>query len=251
MPANSTPTKKTALVTGASRGIGRALCEELLARGFAVHGLVRTAGQAPAGVVEHVGDLRDRATIKTLMQELAPHLDWYIANAGVGAVLNPSKADTADKAAEILDINATATIYSIYALAYEWIRLGCAQGAKIGVVSSLAAGMGMPKNAVYSASKSAQLVACEGLEFDLGRNGIGVSLIQPGFIETDMSADMASRPFLITAQDAARRIIRGMERGKFRIAFPAGTAWLSWSYHLVPRFLLRPAIRWMEKRKLL
>ena len=242
--------RRGVLVTGASRGIGRALCEELLKRGFEVHGLVRKQDQAPPGVQAHVGDIRDRTTVKALMRELAPKIDCYIANAGVGAVLNPSKEDTADKAADIMDINGTATIYSVYALSYEWIQLGNSKGKKIGVVSSLAAGMSMPKNAVYSASKSAQLITCEGLDYDLARNGIGVSVIQPGFIETEMSADIKQRPFLISAADAARRICVGMERGQFRIAFPAGTDWLAWSYHITPRFLLRWAIRWLEKRGL-
>lgn len=238
-------------ITGASRGIGRSLCEELLARGFEVHGLVRTAGQAPVGVHEHLADLRDRAAIKALMRELAPRLDWYIANAGVSAVLNPSKPDTADKAADIMEINGTATLHSIYALAYEWIRLGQAQGKKIGVVSSLAAGIGLPKTAVYAASKTAQLVACQGLDYDLGRNGIGVSLIQPGFIETDMSAEIKRRPFLISSQEAARKIVRGMEHGQRRIAFPASTAWMSRAYNFAPRFVLRASIRWLEKKRMI
>jgi 3-oxoacyl-[acyl-carrier protein] reductase/beta-ketoacyl ACP reductase len=241
---------KCVLVTGASRGIGRSLCEELLARGFEVHGLVRSAGQAPEGVQSHVADLRDRAAIKDLMRALAPKLDWYVANAGVSAVLNPSKPDAADKAADIMEINGTATIHSIYAIAYEWIRLGRAQGKKIGVVSSLAAGIGLPKTAVYAASKTAELIACQGLEYDLGRNGIGVSAIQPGFIETDMSADIKMRPFLITSKEAARKIVQGMERGRTRIAFPASTAWMSFAYAAAPRFLTRASIRWLEKKRM-
>ena len=158
--------QKSVLITGASRGIGRALCEEALARGYEVHGLVRNADQAPAGVHAHVADLRDRAAIKALMHELAPKLDWYLANAGIGYMLNPSKPDTADKAAEIMEINGTATVYSIYALAYEWITLG-ARDKKIGVVSSLAAGLALPKTAIYAASKTAQLIACQGLAYDL------------------------------------------------------------------------------------
>lgn len=242
--------QKSVLITGASRGIGRALCEEALARGYEVHGLVRNADQAPAGVHAHVADLRDRAAIKALMHELAPKLDWYLANAGIGYMLNPSKPDTADKAAEIMEINGTATVYSIYALAYEWITLG-ARDKKIGVVSSLAAGLALPKTAIYAASKTAQLIACQGLAYDLARNGISVSAIQPGFIETDMSADTPQRPFLMSAQEAARRIFDGLERGKNRIAFPSPTASIAWVSNHLPDFLVRKTVRALEKKKLL
>ncbi len=235
------------LITGASRGIGRALCLEARARGYEVHAVVRRADQAPPGTQAHVADVRDRAAVKALMRELAPRLDDYVANAGLGDSLNPRKEETADKAAELLDVNVTATIHSIYALAYEWIRLGL-RDRRIGVVSSLAAWIALPKTSVYSASKAAELTACLGLDYDLGRNGIRISAIQPGFIDTEMSAGTSSRPFLISAEEAARRILDGMERGKLRIIFPLGTAIFSWLAAHAPDFLLRPLVRFLDRR---
>jgi NAD(P)-dependent dehydrogenase (short-subunit alcohol dehydrogenase family) len=234
--------KKVVLVTGANRGIGLALCNEALARGYEVHGLVRKADSVPAGVHEHVADLRDRVAIRSLMHELAPRLDLYLANAGVGHDLNPKKPDTADKAAEIMDINGTATIFSVYALAYEWINLKL-RDKRIAVVSSLAAGLGLPRTAVYAASKAAQLIVFQGLEHDLGRNGIDVSAIQPGFIDTEMSADLPQRPFLITAEEAAKKIFNGIERGNTRIVFPAPLASLAWLAKCLPQFILRKVVK--------
>ena len=242
--------KKVVLITGASRGIGRAMCLEAAARGYEVHGLVRKAETAPEGIHAHVADLRDRPAVAQIMKELAPTLDLYLANAGVGHDLNPKKPDTAEKAAEIMDINGTATIYSIYALAYEWIELG-ARDKRIGVVSSLAAGLGLPKTAVYAASKTAQLIVCQGLQHDLDRHGIDVSIIQPGFIETEMSAHLPDRPFLLTAEEASKKIFRGLERGNHRITFPSPTASLAWLANHTPNFILSRAIKELQKKKVL
>lgn len=242
--------RKTVLVTGANRGIGRALCLEALARGYEVHGLVRNADQAPDGIETHVADLRDREAIGGIMRKLAPSLDLYLANAGVSHDLNPKRPDTAEKAAEIMDINGTATIYSIYALAYEWIQLG-QRDKRIGVVSSLAAGLGLPKTAVYAASKTAQLIVCQGLQHDLERHGIDVSIIQPGFIETELTAHLPDRPFLLTPEEAAQKIFRGLERGNHRIVFPSPTASLAWLANHAPEFILRRAVKELQKKKVL
>jgi short-subunit dehydrogenase len=242
--------KKVVLISGANRGIGRALCLEALSRGYEVHGLARKADLVPAGVQVHLADLRDRPTVARIMKELAPTLDLYLANAGVGHDLNPSKPDTAEKAAEIMDINGTATIYSIYALAYEWIHLKL-RDKRVAVVSSLAAGIGLPKTAVYAASKTAQLIVCQGLEHDLARNGIEVTAIQPGFIETEMSEHLPERPFLMTPEAAAKKIFDGLERGSHRIVFPASTASLAWIANHVPAFIKRRAINELQKKKVL
>jgi short-subunit dehydrogenase len=238
--------KRSILITGASRGIGRALCEAALTRGYEVHGLVRKADQCPVGVHAHVGDLRDRPAIRALMRNLAPRIDWYVANAGVSADLHPGSEDAAERAAEIMDINGTATIHSMYALAHEWIRLGL-RGKRIGVVASLAAEVALPKSSIYSASKAAQLIACQGLEYDLDRHGISVSAILPGFIETDMTATLPHKPFVMSPQEAAERIFRGLERGDRRIAFPQATTWLVWLYRLTPGFLLRTTVQQLER----
>ncbi len=242
--------KKTVLITGAARGIGRALCDEALKRGYTVHGLVRNPDSAPPGIEVHVADLRDRKAISELMKKLAPQIDIYLANAGVGHDLNPRKPETAELAAEIMDINCTATIFSIYALAYEWIEHKH-QSRRIAVVSSLVAGLGLPRTAVYAASKTAQLIVCQGLEHDLAKYGIEVSAIQPGFIETDMSAGLPDRPFLIPPDEAARKIFAGLERGNHRIAFPRPTASLAWLANHLPGFMMRKAVSELHKKKVL
>jgi NAD(P)-dependent dehydrogenase (short-subunit alcohol dehydrogenase family) len=242
---------KAVLITGASRGIGRALCAEAIERGYQVHALVRNADQAPPGTKVHVGDVRDRESMDKLFAEIGAGLSLYIANAGLGYELDPAKPDAAEKAAQMLDVNVTATLRSVYALAYLWIHGGAPRGRRIAVVSSLASGLGFPRSSVYAASKTAELVACQGLEHDFVRHGIGVSVVMPGFIDTEMSAATPQRPFLLTAQQSARIIFDGLERGRFRIAFPGPTAALSGFFRGLPELFMRPLVSFLHKKKVM
>ena len=91
----------------------------------------------------------------------------------------------------------------------------------IALVSSVAGYRGLPKAAYYAPSKAAAISLAEVLQCELPRHGVKVSIINPGFVETPMTAvNDFPMPYLIKADDAARRIIRGLEKGKFEIAFP-------------------------------
>ncbi|MGZ3708233.1 MAG: SDR family NAD(P)-dependent oxidoreductase, partial [Bdellovibrionota bacterium] len=129
--------QKTVMVTGASRGIGKGLCEEALRRGYRVYAVVRDAARAPAGTEAFVADVRDRKRMAELIHQIADQVDLYIANAGMGENHNPSKPDAAEKAYEVLDLNASATVYSMYKLSYEWISRGL-KDRRIAAVASLA-----------------------------------------------------------------------------------------------------------------
>lgn len=232
---------KSVLISGAGRGIGKALCAEGLKRGYKVHALVRKAQDAPAGTTPHVSDIRDRAKIKAILEKLAPELTLYIANAGVDARYNPRDPGAAEKAAEIFEINGTGTVYSMFELVYQWVNRGC-RDRHIAVVSSLAAGRGMPTSGLYIATKTAQRNLCQALEHDLRPFGIQVTAIRPGFIRTDMTSNLKMMPFVMEAERAARIIFDGLERGKAEISFPIPTLVASWFRDLVPYFIFRFAM---------
>jgi NAD(P)-dependent dehydrogenase (short-subunit alcohol dehydrogenase family) len=240
----------TVLITGASRGIGRALCEEALRRGYTVHATTRKAGTAPAGVTEHVVDVREREKIKGLLTRLAPELDFYIANAGIDHNFKPKEDDCAEKGAEVFEVNGTATAYSLFLLAHEWVKAG-ASGKRMAVVSSLASGRGVPRNGAYVATKTAELVLAQSLERDLARRGIGVSVIQPGFIDTELSSGQPQRPFLMSAPNAARVIWNGLERGKYRIAFPKPAMLAMAFMNALPYCVYRAIVMAMQKARML
>ena len=91
----------------------------------------------------------------------------------------------------------------------------------IALVASVAGYRGLPKAAAYAPSKAAVINLAEVLRLELSRHGIVVSLVNPGFVETPMTAvNDFPMPYMIKADDAAERILRGLEQGRFEIAFP-------------------------------
>jgi NAD(P)-dependent dehydrogenase (short-subunit alcohol dehydrogenase family) len=104
----------------------------------------------------------------------------------------------------------------------------------VGIVSSVAGYRGLPKSLVYGATKAALINLAETLYVDLQPKGVSVYLINPGFVETPMTAGNEFRmPALIKSDAAAREIVAGLERGEFEIHFPKRfTNWLKLLRHL-------------------
>ena len=91
----------------------------------------------------------------------------------------------------------------------------------LGIVASVAGYGGLPKALVYGASKAALINFTETLHLDLRPRGIGVYLVNPGFVATPLTARNQFRmPHLVSAEDAARAILAGLAAGDFEIHFP-------------------------------
>jgi short-subunit dehydrogenase len=113
-------------------------------------------------------------------------------------------------------------------------------------VSSLLAWFGMPVAPAYSAAKAALKNYGEALSAALGREGIRVSVVLPGFVKSDMSDELkVPKPFMITPDDAAARIKRGLEREQARISFPLPLALGSRLIAMLPSRAARTAISLM------
>ena len=82
------------------------------------------------------------------------------------------------------------------------------------------ASRGLPRSAVYIALKTALLSFAQGFEQDLRPHGISVSIIQPGFVEAQMTEERVVKPFVIGPKEAAMKILEGIERNQFQIVFP-------------------------------
>ena len=102
-------------------------------------------------------------------------------------------------------------------------------------MASLAGYRGLPMAPAYGASKAAAIHLCESLKFDCDNWGVNMQVVDPGFVATPMTADQNfPMPFLMSADEAARRIADGMAAGGFEIAFPRRLAWLSKFTRLLP-----------------
>ncbi|MCB1982330.1 MAG: SDR family NAD(P)-dependent oxidoreductase, partial [Rhodoferax sp.] len=98
----------------------------------------------------------------------------------------------------------------------------------LSLVGSVAGYRGLPQALAYGPTKAALINLAETLYLDLQPRGIGVSVVNPGFVETPLTADNAFRmPALMSPEEAADAIVRGWQRGAFEIHFPKRfTLWL-------------------------
>jgi short-subunit dehydrogenase len=244
---------QVAVITGASSGIGWALARALAAQGCRVGLVARrrdhldklaaevrqeggTAESAPADVADRGQVL---AAIHDLQSRLGP-VDLLIANAGVGAptLLEPFNVTDVEM---MFRVNLLGVIYSIEAVLPQMLQRG--QG-HLAAVSSLAAYKGMPGESAYCASKAAVNTYLEGLRIQLRDKGIAVTTICPGFVETPMTAvNDFKMPFLMSADKAARRIIRALRRRRKVYNFPWQTTLLMKLTRWLPDWVLARVMR--------
>ncbi len=217
---------KTAWITGASSGIGRELALLLAKRGVRVAVSARRADKLAEltaldeKITAYPVDVTDRAamaeTARRIGEALGP-IDLAIFNAGVWHPMGSAEFN-AEKNAESMAINYTGVVNGLAALMPDMVARGAGQ---IALISSVAGYRGFPRAAAYAPSKAAVTSLAEVLHPDLKPKGVHLSVVNPGFVETPMTSGNAfAMPWIIPPDDAARRIVRGLERRKFEIAFP-------------------------------
>jgi len=111
---------------------------------------------------------------------------------------------------------------------------------QIALMSSLAGWRGWPGAPAYCASKAAVKIYGESLRGALSGTGVKVSVICPGFVESQMTAvNDFPMPFLVSAEKAARIIRRGLEKDRSRISFPFPAVFFSWWFAVLPDALVQ------------
>lgn len=213
-------------IIGASSGIGAATARLLLQRGAELAisarseaGLRKLAAAAP-GVRVLPLDVTDATAVSRAALELFSHWDRIDLVLVVAGTYSAMRADTfdLDAATRILDTNLRGPLNVLAATLPPLLRQ---RGGGIGIVASLAGYSGLPKAIAYGPGKAALINLCETLWLDLKDHGIAVYLISPGFVDTPLTANNDFKmPALIDADQAAREIVRGIERGAFEIHFP-------------------------------
>ena len=214
---------KTAVITGASRGIGAAVAWMLHERGVNL-GLASRSGDdlGLAGAVARACDVRDPDSLASLCDETAGRfggIEIVVANAGVGAYgsfleLSREHLD------EMVDVNLKGTIYAIRAALPHMLG----REGDIVTLASEAGRRGLPFEAVYCASKFGQVGLTRALDHELREHGIRCTNVCPGGVATDFALEEGRGrtpdvlPGMMTAEDVAEVVVFVLERPRrFRI----------------------------------
>lgn len=241
-----------AIITGASSGIGAALARELARRGWTVALLARRADlldalvrELPTESIALPCDVTDASAVREAVERSGP-FDLAIANAGVGVPSHATKFNLDD--AEVMTrVNILGMFNLFDAVIPSMIER---RSGRFAGVASIAGLRGLPTSSVYSATKSAMQSFLEASRIELRPYGVGVTTINPGFVITEMtSKNRFKMPFLMTAEEAARVIVDGLERGKRVIEFPLPMSLLMRFARFLPAAVWDRATGGYAKRK--
>ncbi|MDH3474132.1 MAG: SDR family NAD(P)-dependent oxidoreductase [Rhodospirillales bacterium] len=248
---------KSILITGASSGIGEALARDYAAPGVrlaligrntarleSVTAACRAAGAEVTGAVIDV-TARDVLAAWIAEVDAAAPLDLVIANAGISAGTGRAGEDDA-QARRIMAVNVEGVMNTVLpALA----PLRARRRGQIAIISSLAAFRGFPGAPAYCASKAAVRVWGESLRGHLAAEGIGVTVVCPGFVKSRMTAvNEFPMPLLMETDKAVAIIRRGLARNKARIAFPWPLRAAIWLFAALPPGLTDPLLRKLPEK---
>jgi 3-oxoacyl-[acyl-carrier protein] reductase len=208
---------KTAVITGASRGIGAAVARGLHARGVNL-GLGSRSGDDLGldRIVAQACDVRDAAALAALCDSTAERfggIDILVANAGVGAY-GPFLELSLEHLDEMIDVNLKGTLYAVRA-ALPHMR---GRAGDIVTLASEAGRRGLPYEAVYCASKFGQVGFTRALDHELREQGIRCSNVCPGGVATDFALEEGrgrtpdALPGMMSAEDVAAVVLFVLER---------------------------------------
>ena len=215
----STDTRPVALITGGSRGIGRAAAEALLEEGWTVF-LCSKSEDSVASAVEELAQryedrVRGRAVDVRDQQQVEDAVDWVVAeagrldclvnNAGLGA-FGPVDELTGEQWRRVIDTNLSGAFYMLRAAAHAMMARG---SGWILNIASLASKNPFAGGGAYNASKFGLLGLSEAAMLDLRHHGIRVAAILPGSVDTDFRPG-GRRPqtdWMLQPEDVARTIV--------------------------------------------
>jgi NADP-dependent 3-hydroxy acid dehydrogenase YdfG len=185
---------RTALITGASRGIGAAVAQALAAEGVNL-GLASRSGDN-LGIEDAVAqsvDVRDIESLNQIAHATADRfggVDMLVVNAGVGSY-GPFLELPADELEDMIDINVKGALYSVRATLPYLLE---SEAADIVTVASEAGRRGLPFESVYCASKFAQIGLMRSLDHELRPQGVRCTTVAPGGVATDFAMGRGRTP---------------------------------------------------------
>ena len=220
-------------MTGASQGIGRALCLELAAQRPRLvlaardeSALAVVAGECRARGAETLvvpTDVGDEAACRRLVERTVgafSALDVLVNNAGIGMVARFDEVSDLAPYERLLRVNVLGSIYPTFHALPHLVR---ARG-QIVVVSSLTGLLGVPTRTAYAASKHAQIGFFDSLRVELAGSGVSVTVVCPYFVRSEirrrsagpdgrtLAASPVQEDAVMSAEECARRTVQAMER---------------------------------------
>ena len=246
---------KVAIVTGAGRGIGRALAKALLDRGSTVvlvdhdqASLQNCLSDFPGldeGCVIHA-DVRDGERMRQVVEDVASRfgrLDFLFNNAGIGITAETHDTELGDWE-EVIDTNLLGVIHGTLPAYKIMVNQG------FGHIVNISSALGMvpfPVCAPYTASKFGVYGLSMSLHYEARDRGVSVSVVCPGFVRTEIWRSLRVIKLdvsdwldkmsgkMISAESAVDHILRGVESKRAVIKFPHYVGATVWLYHFMPR----------------
>ena len=261
---------KVIVVTGAGNGIGRELCMLLLQKQAIVAGVdlnqeALAETQKIAGVGDdrfkgYVLDITDKANVDALPEEVVKHfgsVDGLINNAGIIQKFIPVNDLPIEQINRVMNVNFYGTLNMTKAFLPLLLKR---PKAHIVNISSMGGFIAFPGQTIYGAAKAAVKIFTEGLYAELKDSNVNVTVVHPGAIATNITANSglggpkidassAKNAMTLSPAKAAKIIIRGMEKNKFRVTVGKDATFLDLLYRLNPRFATNFIGRMMKRAK--
>lgn len=237
-----TPKDGTIWVTGASSGIGAALVRRLVKRGWNVAMSARSAdalaeleaecgGKAKSFPLDVTDADATRDVVTRIDAEFGP-LVCAVLNAGVYIPVH-AECPQVEDFRKTIEVNLMGTAHALAVL--NPLFAGRRKG-QITLVSSATGFGGMPTSAAYGATKAALINMAESMRIELDRWGVLVQVVTPGFVDTPAQDDNAfPKPFMVSAETAAKRIAAGLRSSRFETTFPRRFTWSLKMIYALPR----------------
>jgi short-subunit dehydrogenase len=173
-------------------------------------------------------------------------VDLVVISSGTWDVVTPPDLDP-HVFKKAMEVNFMGVINVLAKVVPDMMKRGKGQ---IAIISSVAGYRGLPKAAAYGSTKAALINLAESLHPELAESGVTLSIVNPGFVDTPMTAvNEFPMPFLMPVDEAAERLLKGLERKHYEITFPRRFTWIMKLLRLLPnvvylwlvrRFVLRP-----------
>ncbi len=224
----SNTSKRTIWITGASSGLGRSLALALAGKGNRVIASARNQAELDklaeldANIVALACDITDETALEAAGErilEIAPHLDQVILNAGNCEYLDFPEPDWA-AIRRVMEINFFGTVNCVK-MALPLLRRSTGGRPHIVAVASQVTAAPFPRAEAYGASKAAMQYFFDSLRLDLAAEGIDITTVNPGFVDTPLTRkNDFPMPFLMDVDQAAARIVKNIESRPLSYSFP-------------------------------